>query len=59
MQLEISPESFLTEVAFARTFIPEAEVDVMRSQGFGHRASHGNILILEPARACERISQGT
>ncbi len=46
-QREISPESFLSEIAFSRTFLPACEVEPMRRQGFGARATEENILILE------------
>jgi UDP-3-O-[3-hydroxymyristoyl] N-acetylglucosamine deacetylase/UDP-3-O-[3-hydroxymyristoyl] N-acetylglucosamine deacetylase/3-hydroxyacyl-[acyl-carrier-protein] dehydratase len=44
----IAPRSFVAELSYARTFVFEAEVDGMRSQGFGLRASTDNLVVFGP-----------
>lgn len=44
----VVPESFVAELAFARTFVFEHEVHMMRSQGFGLRATTDNLLVFGP-----------
>ena len=41
----ISPETFLDQIAFARTFVLEEEVRALQSQGIGLRATPRNILV--------------
>ncbi len=41
----ITPESFLNELAFARTFIQETEIDVLRAQGYGTRTTAADLIV--------------
>ncbi len=45
---ELTPETFLKEIAFARTFVLEAEVEALRSQGFGLRTTAKDLLVFGP-----------
>ncbi|MBA4031396.1 MAG: UDP-3-O-[3-hydroxymyristoyl] N-acetylglucosamine deacetylase [Planctomyces sp.] len=46
--LEVTPETFITLVAFARTFVLEDEVKFLRSQGYGQRLTEKDLLIFGP-----------
>lgn len=46
--VEITPETFLKELAFARTFILESEADALRAQGYGRRTTAKDLLIFGP-----------
>jgi UDP-3-O-acyl-N-acetylglucosamine deacetylase len=46
--VELTPETFLREVAFARTFILESEVSYLQSQGYGLRTTARDLLIFGP-----------
>lgn len=41
----ITPEEFVREVAFARTFVLESEVAMLKARGFGQRATTSNLLV--------------
>jgi UDP-3-O-[3-hydroxymyristoyl] N-acetylglucosamine deacetylase len=43
--LEITPESFVHELAFARTFILESEITALKAAGYGRRTSEKDLLI--------------
>lgn len=43
--LEITPESFVHELAFARTFILETEIQALRAAGYGRRTTEKDLLI--------------
>lgn len=45
MSIEISPETFVHELAFARTFILESEIEALRAAGYGSRTSEKDLLI--------------
>lgn len=45
LTVEISPESFVNELAFARTFVLEEEVEAMRQQGYGRRATAKDLIV--------------
>lgn len=45
LTVDINPESFLREIAFARTFILETEVQAFLAQGMGQRLSFQDLLI--------------
>lgn len=45
MTFEFSPESFVTQLAFARTFILESEVAALKAQGYGSRVTEKDLLI--------------
>jgi UDP-3-O-acyl N-acetylglucosamine deacetylase len=44
----ITPESFLNEVAFARTFVLESEVAALRAAGYGTRVTERDLLVFGP-----------
>lgn len=41
----LTPESFILEIAFARTFVLEAEVASLRAQGIGKRSTAQDLLV--------------
>ena len=43
--LEITPESFVEELAFARTFVLESEVEALKAQGYGSRTTGRDLLV--------------
>lgn len=44
-QVRITPESFLKELAWARTFVLEQEAHALRAQGYGKRTTAKDLLI--------------
>ena len=44
----LSPETFLAEIAFARTFLLEHEAHALRAQGYGKRTTAKDLLIFGP-----------
>jgi|HubBroStandDraft_6_1064221.scaffolds.fasta_scaffold05028_6 UDP-3-O-acyl N-acetylglucosamine deacetylase len=51
--IEITPESFLRELAFARTFVLEQEVATLRAAGYGTRTTYRDLLVFGPAGPLE------
>lgn len=49
LTFEFSPESFVANLAFARTFILESEVALLKSQGYGSRVTPADLLIFGSA----------
>ena len=45
MTFEFSPETFVANIAFARTFILESEVALLKAQGYGSRVTEKDLLI--------------
>jgi len=45
LTVEITPQSFLREIAFARTFVLESEVDALRAAGYGQRVTEKDLLV--------------
>lgn len=45
LTVEITPETFLREIAFARTFVCESEVTALQSRGYGLRMTPQNVLV--------------
>lgn len=45
LTVEISPETFLGELAFARTFVLESEIAALRERGYGQRTSTSDLLV--------------
>ncbi len=43
--VELTPESFASEIAFARTFILESEVEALKAQGLGRRTTAKDLLV--------------
>ena len=46
--LVVTPETFLAEIAFARTFLLEHEAQALRAQGYGKRTTARDLLIFGP-----------
>lgn len=44
----VTPETFLSEIAFARTFLLEHEAQALRAQGYGRRTTTRDLLIFGP-----------
>ena len=44
---EITPETFLRDIAFARTFVLESEVAALRSAGYGLRMTSQDLLVFD------------
>jgi UDP-3-O-[3-hydroxymyristoyl] N-acetylglucosamine deacetylase len=45
LTVEISPESFLSDLAYARTFVLDSEVEALRAQGYGRRTTPRDLLV--------------
>ncbi len=45
LTFEFTPESFVTNLAFARTFVLETEVAALKAQGYGSRVTEKDLLI--------------
>lgn len=48
LELAVTPHSFVTELASARTFLLQAEADWLRSQGLGQSVGFGDLLVFGP-----------
>ncbi len=48
LSVEITPETFLEELAFARTFLLEEEALALRAQGYGTRIGPRDLLVFGP-----------
>ena len=48
LTFEFCPESFVTSLAFARTFILESEIASLKAQGYGSRVTPRDLLIFGP-----------
>ncbi|MCC7420990.1 MAG: UDP-3-O-acyl-N-acetylglucosamine deacetylase [Planctomycetaceae bacterium] len=46
--VQITPETFLAEICFARTFILESEAAALKAQGYGKRTTAKDLLIFGP-----------
>lgn len=44
----VTPQTFLSEIAFARTFLLEHEAQALRAQGYGRRTTARDLLIIGP-----------
>lgn len=44
---EITPETFLRDIAFARTFVLESEVTALRAAGYGQRITCQDLLVFD------------
>ncbi|RLS59134.1 MAG: UDP-3-O-acyl-N-acetylglucosamine deacetylase [Planctomycetota bacterium] len=51
----ITPEEFVREIAFARTFVLESEVALLRARGFGQRATPQNLLVFGPGGVVDNV----
>jgi UDP-3-O-acyl N-acetylglucosamine deacetylase len=45
LTVDFTPETFLREIAFARTFVLEAEVEALRAAGYGQRVTEKDLLV--------------
>lgn len=43
--VHVTPESFVSEIAFARTFVLESEVAALKAQGIGRRSTASDLLV--------------
>lgn len=43
----VTPESFVNEIAFARTFVLASEIEGLQKMGFGRRATTQNLLVFD------------
>jgi UDP-3-O-acyl N-acetylglucosamine deacetylase len=48
LTFEFTPEAFVANIAFARTFILQSEVAALQSKGFGARVTETDLLIFGP-----------
>jgi len=48
LTIEFSPEQFVTNLAYARTFVLEAEAAALRQQGYGTKITEKDLLIFGP-----------
>lgn len=48
LTFEFSPETFVANIAFARTFILDSEVAALKAQGYGSRVTEKDLLIFGP-----------
>ena len=46
LSVEITPASFLQELAFARTFVLHSEVEALRKQGYGRRTTAKDLIVI-------------
>lgn len=53
LRLEISPRSFVEQLASARTFVLKSEVEWFRAQGFGHRTRYQDLLVFDESGPIE------
>lgn len=47
LTVEITPETFVREIAFARTFVLESEVTALRVAGYGRRVTYQNLIVFD------------
>jgi len=48
LTFEFAPETFVADIAYARTFILQSEVAALQSQGYGSRVTEKDLLIFGP-----------
>lgn len=46
VSVTVTPDVFVNEIAFARTFVLDLEIDGLRRQGFGQRVTTQNLLVI-------------
>lgn len=47
LTIEITPETFVRDIAFARTFVLETEVVALQAAGYGRRVTHQDLLVFD------------
>jgi UDP-3-O-[3-hydroxymyristoyl] N-acetylglucosamine deacetylase len=48
LTVEVTPERFVSELAFARTFVLESEVKALKAQGYGRKTTARDLLVFGP-----------
>ncbi len=48
LTVEITPDSFIRDLAFARTFVLESEVTALKAAGYGSRVTSQDLLVFGP-----------
>ena len=48
LEVDLTPEMFVSELAPSRTFVREEEAEALRSQGLGRRATYRDLLVFGP-----------
>lgn len=48
MSIEITPETFLKEIAAARTFVLESEIQALQSMGYGKHLTAADLVVVGP-----------
>jgi UDP-3-O-acyl N-acetylglucosamine deacetylase len=48
LTIDVSPETFLNEIVFSRTFVLEAEAQAFLAQGMGQRLSYQDLIVYGP-----------
>ena len=51
----VTPETFLSQIAFARTFVLEHEAQALRAQGYGKRTTARDLLIFGPQGVIDNV----
>ena len=49
LTFKVTPESYISEIALARTFCFEDEIEALQALGIGKGASYDNVLVINPA----------
>jgi UDP-3-O-acyl-N-acetylglucosamine deacetylase len=49
LRIEITPDTFVSELATARTFVRESEVQSLRAVGLGRRTTPGDLIVFDTA----------
>lgn len=47
LTVEITPETFVRDIAFARTFVLDSEVTALQAAGYGRRVTHQDLLVFD------------
>lgn len=47
LTVEITPEAFVRDIAFARTFVLDTEVAALQAAGYGRRVTHQDLLVFD------------
>lgn len=47
LTVEITPETFVRDIAFARTFVLESEVAALQAAGYGRRVTYQDLLVFD------------
>ncbi len=47
LTVELTPEAFVREIAFARTFVMQTEVEQLKAAGYGSRVTYQDLLVFD------------